>query len=129
MLTISDRKMLLPKFFASAASIVFRKMALRCDHQKAKIHRYKNYSNKSDHFPREIIIIARRIQQILTCYNIYLAQTSTSKLVKLSLWPCLLFSVRGRSRRSRCRITRSIAVSHRCVVRPPHMHRARYQRH
>ena len=32
---------------------------------------YKNYSNNSDYFPREIIIIARCIQQIVTCYNIF----------------------------------------------------------
>ena len=32
---------------------------------------YKNYSNNSDHFPRDIIIIARRTQQIVTCYDIF----------------------------------------------------------
>ena len=32
---------------------------------------YKNYSNNSDHFPREIIIIARCIEQIVTCCNIF----------------------------------------------------------
>ena len=32
---------------------------------------YKNYSNNSNHFPREIIIIARCIQQIITCCNIF----------------------------------------------------------
>ena len=31
----------------------------------------KMYSNSSDHFPREIIIVARRIQQNVTCYEIF----------------------------------------------------------
>ena len=39
--------------------------------EKVILHRQKNYSNNSDHFPREIIIIARRIHQIVTCYNIF----------------------------------------------------------
>ena len=39
--------------------------------EKLILHRPKNYSNNSDHFPREIIIIARCIQQIVTCYDIF----------------------------------------------------------
>ena len=39
--------------------------------EKVILHRKKNYSNNSDHFPREIIIIARRIHKIVTCYDIF----------------------------------------------------------
>ena len=39
--------------------------------EKVILHRLKNYSNNSDDFPREINIIARRIQQIVTCYDIF----------------------------------------------------------
>ena len=39
--------------------------------EKVILQGYTNYSNSSDHFPREIIITARRIQQIVTCYDIF----------------------------------------------------------
>ena len=42
-----------------------------CDQKKVILQGYKNYINNSDYFPREIIIIARCIQQIVTCYDIF----------------------------------------------------------
>ena len=39
--------------------------------EKVILQGYTNYSNNSDHFPREIIIIARRLKQIVTCYDIF----------------------------------------------------------
>ena len=101
--------------FASAVSVVFRKMALGCDHQKVKIHRYRSYSNNCRYFPREIMIIGRRIQKIVTCFN-FLAPTTTSKFL---LWQSPVLSVRWCSGSSRGLITRLIAVPHRCVVRHP----------
>ena len=39
--------------------------------EKVILQDYKKYSNNSDHFPREIIIIAMGLQQIVTCYDIF----------------------------------------------------------
>ena len=65
------------------------KMALGCNHQKVKIHHMKHYSNNSDHFPRQIIIIARGIQQIAICYDIF----SSHKHFKVSQVFTSAFSV------------------------------------
>ena len=82
--------------------------------EKVIVQGYKKYSNNSDHFPREIIIIARCIQQIVTCYNIF----SSHKHFKVGQVFTSAVSVTFRKFvRSRCHITRSISVSHRCVVR------------
>ena len=60
--------------FPSVVSRPFLQMALRCDHQKVKIHRYGSYSNNSGYFPRENVIIGRHIQKIVTCFNLFSSQ-------------------------------------------------------
>ena len=39
--------------------------------QEVEIHGYKNDYSNSGYFPREIMVVGRRIQQIVTCYDVF----------------------------------------------------------